>query len=525
MCTGFVLALVGGQVGCDGDPPAAEDPIALLYASVGGADALASFETVTYEASGSQFVHSEAHRPGELLQTNTFEAEVAYEWSSGRSRSSEVRDTQFPFPLPRQFTRLLQGGSGWTDGLEGVPVLAPPGDIDPDKAAGHARVLELLVPQILLRKVATGQLSAEYEGLDDFESSPHHRFRLGEGAEAVEVFVDQDSGRLDGMRLAVHDTLLCDQDLEVHFESWSDIGAFPFPGHAELRGFGGVIHTEDRTMVEINEALDPDLFAVPPEALLPEDAALANRGRLQFPYYHFTSAMGVPFSLNQDQIEAIPLAEGVTMLVATHNSLVIEQANRIVVIEAPLDGRRSEAILGWVESEYPSKPVSHVISTHHHLDHAGGLRRFVAEGVAVIVAESGTAFLENEVVGATCSILPDTLALSPTPAELIGVSAGSSLSLDDPQVPVIAYQIDTEHAADMLIVHLPQQGITFNSDLYSPLPPELKGLVTPYFRDIELLDFSAGLAQHAIVPQVIVGGHGAVATGEAFAADVAALER
>ncbi len=511
------------MAGCDDDSTPPEDPIAGLYASVGGAEALATFETVAYEASGSQFVHSEGRNPGELLQANTFEAEVAYEWSSDRSRSSEVRDTRFPFPLPRQFTRLLHGESGWTAGLEGVPVIAPPGDIDPDKAAGHARALELLVPQILLRKAAEGELSVQYEGVDDFEGSPHHHYRVGEGLEAVEVFVDRDSGRLDALRLAIHDTLLCDQELEVHFGAWSEIGGFSFPRHAELRGFGGVIHAEDRTMVAINEALDPDLFAVPPEALLPQEPTLAARGRLQFPYYHFTSAMGVPFSLNQDEVEAVPLAEGVTMLIATHNSLVIEQASSVVVVEAPLDTGRSEAILGWVANRYPTKPISHVISTHHHLDHAGGLRRFVAEGVPVVVAEAGAAFVENDVLGATCSILPDALALSPTEAELVKVPTGGSVSIADAAVPVVAYSIDTEHAADMLIVHLPQQGLVFNSDLYSPLPPELVGLVTPYFRDVELLDFSAGLDQHGIVPQVVVGGHGAVATGDAFAADVAAL--
>lgn len=506
------------------DSTAPEDPLALLYASVGGADVLAAFTSVSYDASGSQNVHSEGRVPGEIIEANTFESQIWYVHEGRHLRADEVRDTQFPFAFPRMFSRVLEGAKGWTGGVEGVPGVFPSGDVEPDKAAGHAWMQELLVPHILLRRALDGEFGVQSLGSLDFGGTPHEAFGLDVPGSAVEAFVEPSTGRLSGLAITAHDTLLCDKRLEVHFSNWVQLGGYDFPAHVELRGYGGTMHVEDRSNVELDGVLAADVFAFPPEATLPQDDALATIGRKRFPYYYLTSAMGVPFSLNQTSIDATALAPGVFFVAATHNSLVVEQQDGVIVVEAPLDGQRSQAILDWVALEFPGKPVSHTVVTHHHLDHAGGLRRFVAEGSSIVLAQQGEDFFRNEVLAGQCAVLPDALAQGPREADIVSVPSAGSTVFDDVQNPVVTYQVETEHAQDMLLVYLPNQGILFNSDLYNPLPKALQGMADPYFRPAEILDLAAGLETFGVMPTIMAGGHGGVTTWAQFVVDLAALE-
>lgn len=138
---------------------------------------------------------------------------------------------------------------------------------------------------------------------------------------------------------------------------------------------------------------------------------------------------------------------------------------------------RSAAIAEWARGQFPGKEITHVIATHHHFDHAGGLRYFVAKGATIITAETSKEFLEREVFGAACTLLPDALAAAPRPATFQTVPRGGTIALDDPTNPVHVHQIESGHAADMSIAYLPNQRALFNSDLYTPLTPALRQAV------------------------------------------------
>src|SRR5204862_1710301 len=64
----------------------------------------------------------------------------------------------------------------------------------------------------------------------------------------------------------------------------------------------------------------------------------------------------------------------------THHSVAIEMKDHVILVESPLNDERALAVLAEVKSLVPSKPIKHVIATHHHFDHAGGLRAIAAGG-------------------------------------------------------------------------------------------------------------------------------------------------
>src|SRR5207247_580308 len=80
------------------------------------------------------------------------------------------------------------------------------------------------------------------------------------------------------------------------------------------------------------------------------------------------------------------LADGVWLLPTSHNSLVVEFADHVVVIEGPLSEARSDYVIAETHRLVPNKPIRYLVNTHQHFDHSGGVRTFAAEGATIITA-------------------------------------------------------------------------------------------------------------------------------------------
>ena len=44
------------------------------------------------------------------------------------------------------------------------------------------------------------------------------------------------------------------------------------------------------------------------------------------------------------------------------------------------------AVIGEVKKLVPNKPIKYLVNTHHHFDHAGGVRTYAAEGATIVTA-------------------------------------------------------------------------------------------------------------------------------------------
>ena len=60
----------------------------------------------------------------------------------------------------------------------------------------------------------------------------------------------------------------------------------------------------------------------------------------------------------------------------------------------------------------PNKPIKYVINTHHHADHAAGVRAYVAEGIPIITHESHRKYC-GRIFKNPHSLNPDRLARMP----------------------------------------------------------------------------------------------------------------
>src|SRR5688572_15452708 len=93
----------------------------------------------------------------------------------------------------------------------------------------------------------------------------------------------------------------------------------------------------------------------------------------------------------------------------SHHSILVEFADHLALVEAPLNEARTLAVIAKAKELKPDKPLRYLINTHHHFDHSGGIRAAVAEGMTIVTHEANTALYE-EIVARKHTIVEDALA-------------------------------------------------------------------------------------------------------------------
>ena len=169
------------------------------------------------------------------------------------------------------------------------------------------------------------------------------------------------------------------------------------------------------------------------------------------------------------------LGDGVWLLAGgSHNSLAVEFKDFAAIIEAPLDDARTLAVIAETKKLIPGKQIKYVVNTHHHWDHAGGLRAAYAEGATIVTNEANKNFYERVIlVPQPRSLSPDRLSM--TPFATTGPGPGKletyreRHTISDGNQTIISYHVEGfTHAQDMAIVYLPKQKILVNADMGPP---------------------------------------------------------
>ncbi len=146
-----------------------------------------------------------------------------------------------------------------------------------------------------------------------------------------------------------------------------------------------------------------------------------------------------------ERVAAEKVADGVWFLGGgSHNSVLIEMKDHLILVESPLYDARAQAVLAETRRLVPGKELRYVINSHHHFDHSGGLRTAAATGATLITSDVARPWFET-VLANLNSISPDALARSGRKAVLSSVDGQRTFSDGERQVLVSMIQ-DSVHA-------------------------------------------------------------------------------
>ena len=165
-------------------------------------------------------------------------------------------------------------------------------------------------------------------------------------------------------------------------------------------------------------------------------------------------------------VTAEEVADGVWFLAGqSHHSVLVEFSDYLMLIEAPNEAR-TLAVIAKARELVPEKPLTHLVSTHHHFDHSGGVRAAIAEGLTVVTHAANAGFYE-ELAERTSTIAEDALARNPKALTLETVD--DEKSYEDDTMRVDVYHIaDNPHAGTLLMAHLPRERLLVQADAFSP---------------------------------------------------------
>jgi glyoxylase-like metal-dependent hydrolase (beta-lactamase superfamily II) len=204
------------------------------------------------------------------------------------------------------------------------------------------------------------------------------------------------------------------------------------------------------------------------------------------------------------------IAPGVFHVVGgTHNSLLVEMSDHLVMVDAPVSDGQSLWVVNQAKQRFPGKPIRSLVLTHHHMDHAGGMRGVLGEG-AVLVVGQGAGAHYRKALAAPMFRNPDMKPMDFSRVQILEVPDSHVMS-DSTGRQVVAYVIqDNPHAKGMLMAYVPHARLGFVTDIWSP------GVPLPDKPNPALVSVVRTVQRAGIQPDRFAGGHGSVAPYESL---------
>jgi glyoxylase-like metal-dependent hydrolase (beta-lactamase superfamily II) len=460
------------------------------------------------EAQGSRWEPLQALRPeGPPLRPSDFTIVAIHDPARDRMRLSWQRTFLEPLTATVDFDEIVVGNKGYITGSDIALAPKPARPMESDRLAAVRRQQYLLNPQLLVgdalhRQHDTGEQVIRYVGRQELNGAPHGVVEIDALPRPIRLFVALDSNEVSLLVTQENDFPCGDVEIAVTFSDWRRDSGLAFPYQVELSWEGTVIHRETRRRIEVNPQLEPDTFVL--SETLPFDHRLAERGMINAQWIHRALAMGAPIILDAGEVVPVQISpDVVTIGGGIHHSLAIALDSGVVVVDPPQHEERSLAVIKAVTGQWPDKPITHLILTHHHHDHSGGIRAYAAIGAELIMAQGDRDFIAR-CLERPHTISPDTLAAKATKPTIRTVG-DDGLSLGGGEIQV--YRISSPHSAEDLVVYVASVKLLFNADLFNPglvkqgaaAPPHWLKYSRDFRKQIEALNLDI---------EVLLGAHG-----------------
>ncbi len=346
----------------------------------------------------------------------------------------ETRD-----PLPGGF---VFGGAQVINGNQGFFVNPRDKTITPLNLANfnNIGILRRVPHLFLIAAYETAPATLRSLGRAVYDRRPHDviTFASSNGVQWT-LFFDSATKLLTKYEQMLSDPLMGDTVQETIFPAYQTVGKLKVPTGRITRRAGELLEEVNYTDVQFNTRPGDKAFAKP-EGYdeLPQPAPPPTK--------------------------ETKLADGVYLFESGSNSLVVEFKDYVLIVEPNTGGRGAKPTITKAREMFPNKPVKYVVVTHHHDDHSGGLRSYVAEGITVVTTPANQRYFEKMAAN-NFTINRDDQTTNKRKPAFSFVRNNKSLFDDGKQTVEIIDIGPSPHAKEMLIAYLPKEKLVFQGDL------------------------------------------------------------
>jgi glyoxylase-like metal-dependent hydrolase (beta-lactamase superfamily II) len=483
-------------------PALAQSPVELVQQAVaaqGGADALRGLKTLTIKGTAQHWEPGQSVRAGGETRfigdsTITINADIA----NRVTRVDWDRDMKYVVVERLVFSEIVHPTYGVVSDKEGT---RPMSGI---RLAAHHREFGRGSPTLLLRALGNAKDVSAIADQRLGEQS-HPAVVYNEGPTRYVILFDRTSKLPVAVRTRDADHIYGDSDYDVVLSDWKSVGGAQLAHSLSFRLGGREVQRLTYKDVAVNQAIAAETFEIPEKLRVAAQAA----SNADMTYQWVLRRMFLGRLLDSDAVyfppgggfKLVELAPNVQHVVGgSANNLIVAMRDGIVIFDAPVNEGQSRWVIDAAKKKYPGKPISHLVLTHHHMDHTGGMRTYVAEGATVVVPAPVKAYFE-QVVKAPQTVAPDALQKQPRPATIVEVA--ETMTLKDDTIQLNLYNIPNPHSEGMLIGHVVQGNIVWVTDLISPRGPLARNGAT--------VAVGNALRKYNISDATIAGGHGTIA--------------
>ncbi|HUE85939.1 MAG TPA: MBL fold metallo-hydrolase [Vicinamibacterales bacterium] len=403
---------------------------------LGGRERVLAVRTLVLEGEGTQFNLGQDMRPGASGQTFTVSGlKRQIDLAGHRMRTELTRTPNFAFfqgPAPQPQVQGLDGEVAYNVAPNGNAARVT-AQATGDRRADFYHHPIVLVAAALAPGASVANVRSEgAERLADITTDEGMRL----------VMAVDESGRPTRIESRSYHANLGDVTLSTHFADYQENAGVMLPGHVRTK-------VDEFTTAEVR---------FPVQRV---DAAIDD---LAAPSAVTSAALPTPAAPN---VVAEQVAPGVWLLAGqSHHSALVELSDHMLLIEAPQSEERTLAAIARARELQPDKPLTKIVTTHHHFDHTAGIRAAVSEGLTIVTHSGNRAFFE-EMAARPHTIVADALSRNPKP--VVVETVDDELVIEDPARTVALYHVaGNPHSDTMLMVYLPAERVVIEVDAYSP---------------------------------------------------------